>query len=207
MRKENSGFIYRFPLDFKLGYAYAEFVDYIDESSFEGLMLYAFNLVHIQDDIKPLNEIIKSGFMFGPVPVVKKPNVKGKGAWKLAGRTEKFNEEYPTFKSVRNVLTVKDWSTIGPWYIRKPEPKDCRDAEDYEQVRSLEIPILSSTLGIQHRATMQYLISKGEDVGKFYNLKEAIYWMAYTKLANTSYPEKKAKQLLEKIDDKPSIRN
>ncbi len=206
MKIENSGDIYLFPLQFNLGYAYAQFLDFSDESSFDGRMIYVFNFFEkSKDNLKPIKEIINLGFLFGPVPITRKPNIKGKAAWKYIGKDENFIQQFPLFKEYYLALLHKDWSKIGPWKIREPDFRKSKEVESYEEVRNLEIPAISSTWAIEIRATMQYLISIKKDVAKYYNLMDVIYWNTYVELANTSYPKDKATELLKKIDDKPLI--
>ena len=86
MLSEYTGNIYRFPLDLNQGYAFGQILDYSDVSAFDGILIRVFN--KIQDDLSEvsISDIIATGIMFGPVPINKYPNVKGKNAWKLLGK-------------------------------------------------------------------------------------------------------------------------
>lgn len=85
MKNEYSGNIYKFPLKFDKGYAFAEVLDYPDISDFDGILLQVFNAIDKDKDSKTysIKDIKATGIKLGPLPVNKYPNIKGKGAWIL----------------------------------------------------------------------------------------------------------------------------
>jgi hypothetical protein len=83
MKIENSGKIYCFTLDFDFGYCYAQLVDHSDKHDFDGRLIYTYHPQKNKlEDNHVLKIIVTTEILYGPVPLFKYPNVKGKGAWK-----------------------------------------------------------------------------------------------------------------------------
>ena len=200
MRQENSGKIFRFPLDFEMGYRYCELLDFSDLSDFSGRLLNIFRFEKI-DAVEDLNilEIKNSEIMFGPIPLSNYPNIKGKGAWKFVGQLiMDRNAPIPVLKSVQGNYTSKDWTVLDKWY-KLYDFENRSDFCDYEEIRNLELPVLYRMEDVQRRATMQLLIEKNEDVGRYYDLKDFTLRQTYIITLNTSIPPRKAKELLDRL--------
>src|SRR6185295_406132 len=104
MIRENSGLIYKIPLNFDRGCMYGEVMDYTDISDFSGLLIRIFKYRDSDRSLSTnIKAIVNSGIFFGPVPVNKMPNKKGKGAWKLTGKSEDVMPEAGSlyFKDLR----------------------------------------------------------------------------------------------------------
>jgi hypothetical protein len=199
MRHEHSGKIYRFPLAFHMGYGYCELLDFSDISDFSGRLVYVFSLVTGPSSRKvSLAEIQHSGHLFGPVPINNYPNVRGKGAWVYVGKRNDYRTSIPILKEVQGNYTMKEWSKLDKWY-KLYDFEERSDYLPYEQVRTLELPVLYQKQDIQARATMQLLLEKGEDVRKYYDLKDFRTRQTFIITVNTSMPAHKADVLLAQI--------
>jgi len=168
MKQKNSGKIYRFSLDFDLGYGFSELLDFSDISDFSGRLLYIFRVIE-KDNSPNIEDIKSSGILFGPVPLSNYPNVRGKGAWKLIGEINNYSISVPILKNVQGNYTQKDWSKIDTWY-KLYNFEDRSSYCSYEEVRRLELPVLYRMKDIQTRATMQLLIEAGKKVNEYYDL-------------------------------------
>ncbi len=171
MIKENSGLIYRFPLDFGLGYAYAWYDDYTDISTFNGRLVKVFRGVYPEKDNPSIEEIKASELLFGSVMLYKNIPTRGKYAWKLVGKVAELDEKVPDFKYLRGMLIEKDWSQLSPWY-RIEDLNKSREQRIYEELRHLEPTILNSHIGIGIRTSMLILMERGEDVFSYYDMKD-----------------------------------
>src|SRR5436190_23560405 len=144
MKAELSGNIYRFHLGAGLGLdAYCQLLDFSDISTFDGKKITVFKLLDNTDSQNTnIEEIKASGVLFGPVPIMKYPNTKGKGAWKFIGKDEDYDKEIPVVKNVQRVLTANNWASVGKWWYKLYGFKERSEYLDYEDVRSLEIQYL-----------------------------------------------------------------
>jgi hypothetical protein len=198
MNLENSGKIYKFLLDFDKGYAYAEILDYSDVSGFSGILIQVFNYIGEKDDSSAISEVKKSGIMFGPAPVNKYPNTKGKGAWKLYGKDENFNTVPPSFKFLRGLLVNNNWADLGPWFIQDWFGDNKTDGieSNYEEVRNLETMILNHPDSIKVKITMMKIIEAGERVADYYDLEDLGNKNLYLQVVNTYYDKDTTELLL-----------
>jgi hypothetical protein len=104
MKLEYSGNVYKFPLDFSMGYAYAEILDFSDISNFDGILIQVFKLIEVADVVsnnQNIEDIKSTGIMFGPAPINKYPKKMSKGGWELIGKDKKFDKSPPFFKQLR----------------------------------------------------------------------------------------------------------
>lgn len=204
MKKENSGNIYKFLLDFDKGHAYAEILDYSDVSDFDGILVQVFNYSNKEKDEKKvsIDEIKKSGILFGPAPVNKYPNTKGKGAWQLYGKDDDFDTSPPLFKSLRGLLINYNWATLRPWFLddRFGDNKTADVEKNYEDVRNLETMILNHIDSIKVKITMMKIIAEGEKVAEYYDLKDLGNKNLYLQVVNTYYDKKTAEELVSYLE-------
>lgn len=202
MKAEYSGNIYRFQLEFIEGYAYAEILDYSDFSSFDGIMIQVYNLIDSDNNIsRSVEEIVSSGLKFGPVPIVKYPNIKGKDAWKLIGKNKNHVTTLPEFKDYMGSLSIKDWSKLHPW--RKTDiltNESDRTELLYEEVRNLETLILNHPEGVRKKITMIKFIEEGISADKFYDMNDLGTRNIYVQVVNTYYDKSKTDELLKTLD-------
>ena len=201
MIKENSGNIFRFALDFEKGYAYAQIFDLSDVLGFSGKLIQVFNLIDNNSGTTVDIQNIKSkGIMFGPVPVNKFPNTRGKDSWIFIGKTETLQFDPPIFKDYRGILNKNDWSELKPWYKEdRFENKFESEVFDYEDVRHLETIILNHLKAVCSKCTMMKIISEGESVKNYYDLNEIGMRNTYLQVVNTYYSRDVALKLLRII--------
>ncbi len=60
MIAETSGNVYKFPLAFGKGYAYAEILDYSDIAGFDGILMQVFGLIDKEKNLEPTIDNIKN---------------------------------------------------------------------------------------------------------------------------------------------------
>lgn len=200
MIKENSGVIYRFPLDFELGYGFGELIDFTNENWFSGLLFKIFNT--FEKDIKNnlgYREIINSGKLYGPIPLDKLPDTKGPNAWEIIGKIEPTITAIPIMKNIRGSYMVDDWSSVGPWHEIHNLSSESDASKPYEELRTLELPIIHSIKDVQTRTTMHILINKKEDVGGYYDLSSMKFRHLYIRILNTSLNKKSASVQLQRL--------
>lgn len=209
----NSGKIFRFALDHNQGFAYCEFVDFSDIFSFDGRLLYVFDLIEkeINNSID-VNYIKKHKILFGPVPLVKAPTLQSKEV-KLAliGKAENINSAMPTFKYTLAPTVKKDWTKLnGDWHRNtwsldrgKAGHSGLSEPLSYEEVRYFEEAVLHTLKGVVIRTTMIVLIKQGKDVKDFYDLQDFYLRGLFIRVANTSFDKAAAKRLLLEINDIP----
>lgn len=200
MKLEYSGNVYKFPLDFNLGYAYAEILDFSDISNFDGILIQVFKIVEIDKEVgsnRSIEEIKRTGIMFGPAPVNKYPKKMNKGGWELVGKDQEFDKSPPLFKHLRGLLIKNNWSNLKPWFKQNRFDDKVDDVEcQYEEVRHLETVILNHLDSIKTKITMMKIIQDKERVDKFYDLKNLGYKNLFLQIANTYYPKITADTLL-----------
>ena len=202
MIETTSGSIYKFQMEFGLGWAFAELLDYSDESEFDGKLLQVFNVIDTEktQNLRSIEEIKDSGVLLGPAPVNKYPNIKGKNAWILYGRDEKYSTDTIVSKKLRALLVKNNWADLKPWFKQYPfqpklQPIEC----DYEEVRHLETMILNHPDTIRIKATMMKLIGKGEKINSYYDLKDMGNKNLFLQVVNTYYEKEIADELLSQI--------
>lgn len=204
MKLESSGNIYKFLLDFDKGSAYAEILDYSDIADFDGILVQVFNYFNKENDEKKIriDEIKKCGILFGPAPVNKHPNTKGKGAWLLYGKDDDFDRSPPLFKSLRGLLIKNNWANLRPWFIqdRFGGNKQGDIEKNYEDVRNLETMILNHIESIKVKITMMKIIADGEKVADYYDLGVVGNKNLYLQIVNTYYDKKTAEILISYLD-------
>ncbi|WP_157208247.1 Imm26 family immunity protein [Mariniflexile maritimum] len=203
MKTEFSGNIYRISLDFDLGFVYAELLDYTDVREFDGILIQVYNYIETGNEKQIDIEKIKSNeILFGPVPINKYPNNKGKFAWKYIGKSNSYSKEFPWFKSFRGLINKDDnWSNLSPWFKANIHGIDSNSIEyNYEDVRRLETLILNHPEMVKIKVTMLLLINKGEIVRDFYDLTNIGNRNMYIQLINTYYDNNKVEELLKYIN-------
>lgn len=202
MIENNSGKIYVIPLEFKLGFTLGKFVDYTDIAPFDGALIYVLNKQFYDVNNLPSSEEIELlKVLFGPVPLNKYINEKGKGAWKKTGKIKVVNKSLPVFKDTNQILTLNkssDWSTVGGW--RKRYFNQGEGPFDYEDVRHLEMLTLYDMRNVEIRATMHFLLLNNLKIGEYYDLRDENYKTIYLQMVNTSFDKKEAKRYLKFID-------
>jgi len=201
MNTEYSGNIYSIKLNFDLGYVYAELLDYSDVQEFDGILvqIYSYNVINQPKNIDDIEVIKSKGILFGPVPINKYPNIKGKYAWKYIGKTNNYSKESLWFKNLRGLINEDDnWNNLKPWFKSKAFSNDSDYIEcDYKEVRRLETLILNHSEMVKIKVTMLYLITKGENVEDFYDLNKIGNRNMYLQLINTYFDVTKTEKLLK----------
>lgn len=202
MIKENSGKIFRFKLDFNMGFGYAEQVDFSDVHTFDGILILVYKLIDDSIVERSIDEIRKSGILFGPVSIFRYPPQRGKGAWKLLCIASDFIiNELPPIKFMSGSKPIKDWSkTKGQWYKYTNWKADPIKV-NYEDVRYIETSTLNSSTGIVSKITMMKIIQSGERVSNYYDLTDLGYKNIYIQIVNTYYDKDTAEKLLLIVDE------
>jgi hypothetical protein len=198
----SSGVLYRFKLDFNLGYGFAEYYDFTDVSTFDGHLVFVYNRIDANEQKQYVpTEITSSGIGLGPIHLYEKPNTKGKGAWKQIGQANSFiMDSWPITKSAPDLVPwVHNWNTLQRWHTSGWHPKEGPVYVPYHEVRSLETRILNSTLSIVKKATMKKLIYEGKNVADYYDLSQLGTCNSYVQLINTYYPLEVTEQLITQI--------
>lgn len=199
MKLEYSGNIYKFPLDFEMGFCFAEILDFSEISDFDGILIKVFGKVvkEKNDDTIGIPEIKKTGIMIGPLPINKYPNAKSKSGWVLYGKNKDFDRNPPFFKNLRGLLNDNNWANLKPWFKQNRFNEKIEDIQcDYEEVRNLETMILNHVDSIKIKTTMMKIIENNEDVSKYYDLKKLGNKNLFLQIVNTYYKKKIAEQLL-----------
>ena len=196
--------VYAIPLDFQFGFVIAEVMDYTEFNSFDGVVLKVYDMfLSTKKEVQDLKieEILTDQVIFGPAPLNKFPNVKGKGAWILIGKRIVENREKIWFKDLRGLLFKNnDWSKLSPWFKIEWYNDDSEQVEeDYEKVRNLETSILNHVNSIPVLINMWKLILNKELVNEYYDLNDPGFKNLFIKLVNTYYSKDKAVKLLELI--------
>ncbi|MGV3596332.1 MAG: hypothetical protein ACO1PI_00615 [Bacteroidota bacterium] len=206
MKAENSGKIFRLPLEFNFGYAYAEMDDFSDSYPFDGILITVFKLIDSTIVDRSIEDIRQSGISLGPVPIYRYPPLRGKGAWKVINKTSDFLiNEWPMFKYLQGVDNKKDWSTLPGWYKVNRGDKSLFEETPYEELRHLETTTLNSAEGVAIKITMMKIIKNGESISQYYDLTQLRESTLYIQLVNTYYDKETATKLLEIVNDLPSI--
>jgi len=204
MNTENSGKLYILPLDYEFGYVYAELLDYSDTQSFDGILVRIYALdcdASKKVGEYPIEDIVSSNVIFGPVPINKYPNVKGKNAWKYIGKNVNYTRNSLFFKRLRGLLfKSKNWEDLETWFKFEWDNDDFEAIQcTYDEVRNLETTILNHLDGIKVMVTMMKIIEKGEKVKDYYNLLELGMINLYIRLVNTYYSKEESKELLKEV--------
>jgi hypothetical protein len=198
MIAENSGKIYRFKMDFDLGFGFAEIYDFTDHSMFDGRYAYVYARIDPKEQAGySMQEIRSSSIALGPITLYKFPNIKGVHSWKYLFQTTDFLlNDIPVTKNYRGLL-FKDnnWDNLTEWY----KSGDSQNRVRYEEIRNLETRILSSSVGVVMQFSMKALIDSGKSVSEYYNLSELGNKNLFVYLVNTYYPLEQAKTLLKEI--------
>lgn len=198
---KNSGKVYAVPLDFDLGYTLCKFIDFTDIAPLTGAIVYVLNLQLKNLEPLSMREIEKLKVLFGPVPLNKYPNVKGKGSWKLIDKVEKLDDDIPVFKDTNHLITLNkatDWSTVGGWK-KKYNFNEGGEYSDYESVRKLEMPFLYSMRNVEIRATMHLILLNHKKVENYYDLSDSNFRAIYIQMINTSFSKRKAVDYLKPL--------
>ena len=200
MIEENSGKIYQFKLEHNFGFAYCELTDFTDITKFSGKLVSVFSFIESKVHANPdIEQIVHSPLLFGPHPLLKFPNIKGKGAWKFIGKLKKISIPNIIFKDVRDNHTNKDWTKLKGWHRVKDFEvvgEDC----DYEEVRNLELPVLYGMKEIEMRTTMQLLLMNKKSIKDYYDLRDFHVRNIYIQTVNTSFCLSDANKYLNEID-------
>ncbi|MGN6493383.1 MAG: hypothetical protein ACTHLE_15385 [Agriterribacter sp.] len=199
MKINNSGRFYAVPLDFQLGYYYCYINDFTDIDPFSGLVIYLISSwVKTSNEIITVQEIKNTERLFGPVPLNKIPNVKGKNAWKSLGQVKDLDDRVPSFKYTQNLITLQktnNWCSVSGWkkvlnFYQYSGPVD------YEDVRYLETTTLYDMQGIIIRTTMHHLLLNKKKVQNYYDLNDSRIRMIYLQMVNTSFDKKLSEKYL-----------
>ncbi|OJW35411.1 MAG: hypothetical protein BGO54_02270 [Sphingobacteriales bacterium 46-32] len=193
MINRNSGQIYVVPLDFKLGYTLCKFSDYTDVAPFDGALVSVLNFrITDLEDIPSVEKLHNFEVLYGPVPLNKLPNTKGKGAWKYIGKVDVSNESIPIFKDTNQIITLSkaiDWSKVGGWR-KQYNFHESENVCNYEEVRGLEMRTLYDMRGVGIRATMHFLLLDNKRVEEYYDLSVEKNRRLYLQMINTSFDKK-----------------
>lgn len=202
MIQQDSGKIYAIPLQFSMGFAPAYLMDYTDQAPFDGVLLTVLKSFAKDFHEIEINEIAKrTPILFGPISLNKRPNIKGKDAWRYLGQDVNIDASEPTFKSTTELVKLHhstDWASIGNWY-KATLTGDTEFVRDYEEVRYLEPRTLYNPEWASIRATMHLLILKNKSVADFFDLSNESFRRIYFELINTSFDKKFVYSLIEKI--------
>ncbi len=201
---ENSGKIYRFKLDYNLGFGFAEFYDFTDEiSMFDGRIVYVYNKIDKEEKKQyELTYIREKGVAIGPIRLHKSPNTKGLNSWKYLFKTDNFLiDKLPDTKELQGIEAKDDnWDNFkNLWYNSNYDKKYLPNYVDYEKVRHLETRIINSNLGVVKKATMKYLLDSCKKISEYYDLTEIGNKNLFVQLINTYYPLEKTKEFLKQI--------
>jgi hypothetical protein len=152
-------------------------------------------------EVPSIIDIDKLGVLFGPVPLNKYPNTKGKGNWHIVGKSNKLSKAVPVFKDTNHIIALHnsvDWSIVKGWRKRLNFHEGGGYC-DYETVRELEMLILYDMRNVEIRATMQFLLLNKKKVADYYDLTIDNFRRIYIQMVNTSFDKKKAAILLKGI--------
>ena len=199
MIAKNSGKIFRFELDFNLGYAYCMTFDFTDLSPFSGNIIKVFD--YLEKEINPeidIYELLRRPSIIGHHPMIKLPNSRGKGAWKLVGQIKHLIPPHLIFKYNLQSHTNKDWTKLKKWQTWE-NFKNITYNVSYSKIRHLEMSDLYGKESLKIRTTMYYLIMNNKKVSDFYDLKDFHNRNLYIDLCNTNFSIEKAKDLLKEI--------
>jgi len=210
---KNSGKIFRFELEHNQGFAYCEFVDFSDLFSFDGRLIYVFDLIEKQiNKLANISYIETHKILFGPVPLIKAPNIRNKEVkLNLIGKTNNIKSEMPVFKYIILPTIKKDWTKLEGWQKNtwgidrgKPGSSGLSKIVNYEEVRYLEEAVLHTMKGIVIRTTMLVLIRENKKIKDFYDLQDFYLRGLYIRVVNTSLSKIEGEQLLNEIQDIPT---
>lgn len=193
------------PLGCECGFAYAQVIDFTDLSTFDGRLVYVYDVNEtLYINSEDIEKISSCSIQFGPGCLFDFPATRGKYAWKYLGETDNvITEEWPLFKDCQGSLLNKDWSQYGMWFIHGGPDKEVRSAyiDDYETVRRMETTILQTHHGIPIKITMMHLINKDRDVSECYDMTDATNRNMYVQIVNTYYSKERATDLLSIIKE------
>lgn len=205
MNNQKSGIIFRFPLEFDMGFGYAEQDDFSDVHTFDGILISVYKLIDERIVDRSVEEIKSSGVLFGPVSIFRYPPSRGKNKWKSIHQTTDFLiNEWPLFKTYQgNEGENKDWSKLLPkwWITDRSDSTNDLVFKDYETLRYLETTILNSAEGVATKITMMKIIEEGKKVSDYYDLRLVGDRNMYLQIVNTYYDKETAETLLEDIGD------
>lgn len=202
MKIENSGKVYVITLDHGLGYCLCKFIDYTDITPFDGGVLYVLKHFYKYDsEVTISQDFARLDILFGPVPLNKYPNIRGKRAWKFICKIEKFENKIPVFKSSDarvELYNAVDWSKVNRWSMIH-NFNDSGEYCEYEKVRHLEMKTLYDMRNVEIRATMHFLILNKKKIKDYYDLADDNFRNIYLAMVNTSFDKKEALVLLKGI--------
>ncbi len=205
MNNQKSGIIFRFSLEFDMGFGYAEQDDFSDVYTFDGILILVYKLIDKEIVDRSAEEIKQSGVLFGPVPIFRYPPPRGKNKWKPIHQTTDFLiKVWPVFKMYQgNDGKNKDWSKLLPKWRITDRSDSTSDLvfKDYETLRHIETTILNAAEGVAIKITMMKIIEEGKKVSDFYDLRLVGDRNMYLQLVNTYYDRETAETLLEDIGD------
>ncbi|MFL9482679.1 hypothetical protein ACI6Q2_07850 [Chitinophagaceae bacterium LWZ2-11] len=171
MEKIETGTIFKFTIPFNLGIGYAKFEDWSDQSQFYGFLIKVFDFFEDKEIVDM--EIFRDLPLFmNPIPISKRPTLKGKYSWKKLGvLKEKIDLETQVFK--RYQYNGFAWGTLEEYQEKKwyadVNFKESIGLLDFDKVRHLEELFIRSTVTIERRVAMQLLRYKGIDVEHFFD--------------------------------------
>ena len=202
MIEKNSGKIFRLPLDYDLGYAYCQTLDYTDIDPFNGRIAMVYDLIDKEKrENVDFNKLTQRPTIVGAHPMIKFPNSRGKDAWKLLGKVKLKIIPLIQFKYHLRATMEKDWTKLTCWRITGIGFESSNECVNYEKIRHLEIPVLYGKDSLIIRTTMYYLIKNNQKVSNFYNLKEFFERTIFIETVNTNFNKKTAIKLLKELDD------
>lgn len=198
MKNENSGYIFRFPLEHDLGYGYVEVLDSSDSGTWE-FLAYVYNYFDKGEISNDVTKIVETGIYLGPLNITKYPNTKGKNAWKLIGRNVNYIKNFPPRKSFTGDIGFYDWSKLHPWrYFRGPQFHF--EEVDYEKVRYLEyVNLYTHKDSLPKKVAMKKLIEMGEKVSDYYDFSDLGTRNIFVQVINTYFPQEKVEELIKEL--------
>jgi len=140
------------------------------------VLVYTYN-IYGKSDFK-VDEIVKADYLLNPIRIYEYPNTRGRGAWKIVGKTDLIEKDIPFFKDTvtTNLINVEDESKIEDWRYKK-NFNELFQADSYEQVAHLEHQFMLYKEIIVLRATMEIIRLRGEKVESYYDLtNENLKW-------------------------------
>jgi hypothetical protein len=180
-----TGSVFQFYIPELAKYTFCKYFDFTHISPFHGLLAQVFD--KFSDNIdNNIEELQTCDWLFGHRCMHKWPNLRNDTSWKALGILNSQNDELvPDFKGVQAFpYIVEDESKIGPWYPIYQLTKRGDNCE-YEQVHHLETKILTTSLGLQRRAGMEYCRIKGLNAASYYDLEEEGTKYMYWQMINT----------------------
>jgi len=166
--------ILQFKLPHDFGFAYCKLVNYENVNT---IYMYHIQVYDYFDNggTKSASFFEDKEFFLNTIPIVKKPALRGKGAWKLLGEINRaIDYEIPYFKSpvqegfafdsLEDCLERK-WEIVG-------NITNYQGPYEYTQVQHLEELYIRSTVSIEHRVAMELIRENNDNISDYYDIKK-----------------------------------